>query len=133
MGPATQGQAGGSGHPADGGSGPGIWLRGWDRWGYSPVWATVAATSVSSFVALTEALAPLDPGDGPSRFRTGPKSWGVPLSVPAGAERDDVHASLVTQLLSLAALIDTAGLGGTTEEPTEAPVDPAQTGTNEPL
>lgn len=95
----------------------GIWLKGWDGRGHGPVWATVAAKSEASFVAISEALAPLEQGDGPGRFRAGPKLWGIPLSVPTGAERDVVHASLVDQLLSIAALVDSAGLGGATEEP----------------
>lgn len=102
----------------------GLWLKGWGRLGYSPVWATVAAKSDASYVALTEALAPLEKGaaDGliAGRFKTGPRSWGTPLYVPPGAEHDDAHARIVAQLLAFAALIDAAGLGAATAEPLDA-------------
>lgn len=101
----------------------GVWLKGWDRWGHGPVWVQVGAKSEASFVALTKALAALEHGVGPGRFRLGPKYWGTPLEVPAGLERDDAHASLVTQLTTLAALIDTAGIGVVTEEPEPAVED----------
>lgn len=101
----------------------GVWLKGWDQWGHGPLWATVSAQSEASYVAITEALAVLDHGDGPRRVSTGPKSWGIPLQIPPGVEREEAHASIVTQLQAFATLIDTAAIGAATEEP---PVPPEE-------
>lgn len=91
--------------PAGGWFWVGVWLEGWDRFGYGPLWATVSAQTDAAFVALTKALAPLQGGDPDEagRCRTGLRSWGVPLTVPAGAERDDAHADLTVQLKRIAA------------------------------
>lgn len=71
MAPAAQGRDAGSRHRAGGGSGRASGSRVGTGGGYGPVWATVAAKSESSFVALTEALTPLEHGGGPAASAPG--------------------------------------------------------------
>lgn len=101
----------------------GLWLGQWARTGHSAVWATVSAKSDASFAALSEALSPLDQPNGAGRVRTAPRAWGVPLSVPLGAEIDDATAALTGQLRNLAALVDLATGADITMEPDLTPVE----------
>ncbi len=95
----------------------GFWLNQWDRGGISPAWATVSASSDTSFAAITDALKPLDELNGVGRFRTAPRQWAVPLSVPFGVEVDQATGALASQLQQFAALVDQAVGAEVTSEP----------------
>ena len=103
----------------------GVWLRGWERWGHGPVWATVAAQTEAAFADLRAALEPLKLGNDevgiptPGRYTHGARAWAIPLAIPGGAERDDAHKALVAQLKHVSLLIDGAGLSWATKKPAE--------------
>ncbi len=95
----------------------GLWFSAWDRFGNTPVWATIRTQSDESFAALSAALAVLESPGRSGRYRTDTRQWAVPLQIPQGSERDEVTASLVAQLTSLASLVDQAPGAVTTPDP----------------
>ncbi len=86
----------------------GTWYWAWDRYGVTPTWATVRTKSEESFAALSEALAVLELPGRVGRYRTDIRQWAVPLTLPLGAEREEVTSALAEQLTDLATLVDLA-------------------------
>lgn len=96
----------------------GIWLKGWDRWGTGRCGRPWRPSPSPRSMSLPRRSPRSITATGPVAFEPVPSRGASRSACPRRGGRDDVRASLVAELLSFGALIDTAGLGGTTEEPT---------------